>query len=236
MARTLQAALCTPAGAMARTGKTVGTDMNFRHSTVFAAGLAVIALLGAAALHAVNSPVRSTEVKKSIEAPAVPPPAIGQGRDALPTAVQEMHDAILAAARSGSLEELLIPIQWNELPPDFGERSVKETLADWKKNSPAGSGREWLALLANLLEAPYAMVHRGRDIENAKIFIWPAFAELPLDKLTPALEVELLRLVPPDEFARMKAAGGYDGYGLVIGADGTWHAFKKVKQPHKEVK
>lgn len=153
---------------------------------------------------------------------------IGQGRAELPPAVSEMRDAIIAAARTGSLKELLIPIQWNELPPDFGDLSVDDTLADWRKKSPDGSGREWLARLINLLEAPYAVLRKGSDIENNKIFVWPAFSELPLDKLTPPLEVELLRLVSAKEAQRMRAQGFYDGYGLAIGADGTWHVFKKV--------
>ena len=158
---------------------------------------------------------------------------IGQGRSDLPPAVNEMRDAILAAARSGRLDELLIPIQWNELPPDFGDLPVKDTLAAWKKRSPDGSGREWLAKLIDTLEAPYAVVRRGPDIENNKIFIWPAFAELPLKKLSPALHVELLRLAPADDVARMIATDHYDGFGLAIGADGTWHAFKKVSKSAK---
>lgn len=156
------------------------------------------------------------------------PLVVGQGRSALPTAVNEMRDAIIAAARTGSLDELMIPIQWNELPPEFGDLSVKDTLAQWKKRSPDGSGREWLAKLINLLEAPYAVLRSGPDIENNKIYIWPAFSEIPLAKLSPALHVEFLRLLPTKEVARMIAQGHYDGYGLAIGADGTWHVFKKV--------
>jgi hypothetical protein len=162
-------------------------------------------------------------------------PVIGQGSSGLPQAVAEMRDAIIAAARTGSLEELLIPIQWNELPPDFGDHSIKDTLANWKKQSPDGSGHEWLALLINLLESPYAVVRQGRDIENAKIYIWPAFAELPLEKLPPKLNVELHRIVPEKEAARMRQSG-YDGYAIAIGADGTWHAFKKRLTPKKPVK
>jgi hypothetical protein len=162
-------------------------------------------------------------------------PTIGQGSSGLPQAVAEMRDAIIAAARAGSLEELLIPIQWNELPPDFGDHSVKDTLANWKKQSPDGSGHEWLALLINLLESPYAVVRQGRDVENSKIYIWPAFAELPLEKLPPNLNVELHRIVSAREAARMRQ-NGYDGYALAIGADGTWHAFKKRLAPKKPVK
>jgi len=167
--------------------------------------------------------------------PATASLLIGQGSSGLPPAVTEMRDAIIAAARTGNIEELMIPIQWNELPPDFGEHSVKDTLASWKKHSPDGTGHEWLARLINLLESPYAVVRQGRDVENAKIYIWPAFAELPLDKLPPKLNVELHRIVSPPEAARMKKSG-YDGYALAIGADGTWHAFKKRPTPKKPVK
>lgn len=173
---------------------------------------------------------------KNKAATATPKPVIGQGRSGLPVAVNEMRDAILSAARSGDLKELQIPIQWNELPPNFGDLSVKDTLAVWKKTSPDGSGREWLAKLIDLLEAPYAVVHRGADPENGKVYIWPAFSEIPLADLSPALHVELLRFVPAGEAARMLAQGHYDGYGIAIGADGTWHAFSKVTKPARKAK
>ncbi|MFY0612766.1 MAG: hypothetical protein JXQ99_14635 [Hyphomicrobiaceae bacterium] len=163
-------------------------------------------------------------------------PIIGQGRSKLPVAVNEMRDAIIAAARSGRLDELLIPIQWNELPPDFGDLAIKETLADWKKRSADGSGREWLAKLIDLLDAPYAVLRKGPDIENNKIFVWPAFSEMSLKKLSPALHVELLRLAPAADVARMITQDRYEGHGLAIGADGTWHAFKNVKEAAQPTK
>lgn len=192
-----------------------------------AAALIMVCLLAVAGTTSIGPWTAAPAVAGKAK-PAAKQPVIGQGREGLPNAVNEMRDAILAAARSGRLDELLIPIQWNELPPDFGDLSVKETLAAWKKRSPDGSGREWLARLINLLEAPYVVLRKGPDIENNKIFIWPAFSEIPLAKLPPRLHVELLRLVPAKEAARMIAQGHYDDYGLAIGADGTWHVFTKV--------
>lgn len=181
----------------------------------------------------VVSPPRSAQAEKLRPAAAGPErpasePVLGRGAAGLPTPVGEMRDAIIAAARSGRLDELLVPIQWNELPPDFGDLPVAATLAHWRKTSPDGSGRKWLALLIDLLESPYVAVRRGPDIENSRIYIWPAFAELPIATLTPPLQVDLLRLVTAEEAERMKQAGGYDGLGIAIGADGTWHAFKRV--------
>lgn len=164
------------------------------------------------------------------------PVMVGFGQSELPVNVAEMRDAILAAAISGDLKELMIPVQWNELPPDFGEKPVKETLEAWRKASHDGTGREMLALIANILSGPYAVRRQGPDVENAKIYIWPAFAELPLNQLTPRLDVALFRLLSVDEVKRMKKAGRYDGYGFAIGADGTWHAFKRVHQAETSLK
>lgn len=151
--------------------------------------------------------------------------------DKLPVPVQEMRDAILAAARSGKIEELRVPIQWNELKPDFGDIDSREPIPTWKKLSIDGEGREILAILINLLEAPYAVTRTGRDIENNKIYVWPYFAELPIDKLPPHLETQLLRLIPAAEFKAMKAAGKYTYWRMSIGADGTWHSFNRTTSP-----
>ena len=203
--------------------------MQGRWSMLTRAATLVVCLTALGGLAYLSSlSVASAIAGKAKPKAAAKQPVIGQGRNALPTAVNEMRDAIIAAARTGSLNELMIPIQWNELPPDFGDLSVKDTLAHWKKRSPDGSGRERLAKLINLLEAPYVVLRKGPDIENNKIFIWPAFSEIPLAKLSPALHVEFLRLLPATEVARMIAQGHYDGHGLAIGADGTWHVFKKV--------
>jgi hypothetical protein len=188
---------------------------------------AILALIMTAGHAPAQGPKKASAADKA--RPAEFPVTVGFDSGGLPINVAEMREAILAAAHSGDVTELLIPIQWNELPPDFGEKPVKETLLDWQKQSHDGSGREMLALLANILAGPYAVRRQGPDVENAKIYIWPAFAELPLDKLTPPLEVALLRLLSVAEVKRMKKAGRYDGYGLAIGADGTWHAFKQVR-------
>ena len=150
----------------------------------------------------------------------------GDGRQDLPPAVREMRDAIVGAALTGDLGELLIPIQWNELPPDFGRLPVGETLTAWRKKGDF-AGREKLAILVNLLSGPFAILRQGPDVENAKLFVWPYASQIPANKLRPRDEVELLRLVSPDDLKRMRLKGAYDGYTLAIGADGTWHSFRR---------
>jgi hypothetical protein len=77
------------------------------------------------------------------------------------------------------------------------------------------------------MEAGYVVLPLGRDIENNRLYIWPYFSEIPLAGLTPAQEVELLRLVPVAAAKAMRDKGRYTHWRLAIGADGAWHTFRK---------
>ena len=145
----------------------------------------------------------------------------------LPAPVAEVRDAILSAVRSGRIEDLAAPIEWNELKPTIADTPVDDPIAYWKKISGDGEGREILAILGEILEAGHVALPLGKDIENNKMYIWPAFAEMPLDKLTPDQEVRLYRLVKPDEVKAMRQKKKWTWYRLAIRADGTWHSFQK---------
>ncbi len=145
----------------------------------------------------------------------------------LPRPVAEMIDAILVAVNSGEIEDLRTAIEWNELPPAFAADPVDEPIAFLKEASADKSGHQMLAILGNLLAVGPARQHLGRDPENSGVFVWPYLAERPLDQLTPAEEVDLYRLVPPDIIIAMRAAKRWTWYRVVIGADGTWHAFMR---------
>lgn len=152
---------------------------------------------------------------------------IGYGTAKLPAPVAEMREAILAAVRSGKIAELRHAYELNELKPELGPEPVGDPVAHWKKISGDGEGLEVLAVLAEILDAGYVVLPLGRDIENNRIYVWPYFAEVPLQKLTPARQVELLRLVPPAVAKEMLQTGNYTYWRLAIGADGTWHHFRK---------
>jgi hypothetical protein len=149
--------------------------------------------------------------------------------DQLPIPVAEMRDGILEAVRSGRIEDLSVPIAWNELPPTFATEKVEDPIAYWKKQSADGEGREILAVLANLFAAGHATVPAGKDVENSQLFVWPRFAEQPLDKLTPEDEVQLYRLVSPSQLKAMREKKKWTWWRVAIGADGTWHAFQKLE-------
>ncbi len=147
----------------------------------------------------------------------------------LPAAVEEMREAILAAANSGRIEDLRVPLDWNELKPDLSAKTVEDPIAYWKRISGDGEGREILAVLANILRMRPAELPLGKDLENNVIYVWPYLAEAKLESLTPAEEVDLLRLVSPEEAKAMRKAKKWTWWRLSIGADGTWHSFKKAE-------
>lgn len=149
------------------------------------------------------------------------------GSNKLPAPVAEMREAILSAVRSGRIEELRYAFELNELKPELGPEQAGDPVAHWKRISGDGEGREVLAALAEILDAGYVELPLGRDLENNRIYVWPYFAEVALTKLTPAQQVELLRLVPATAAKEMIANGKYTHWRIAIGADGTWHSFRK---------
>ena len=166
--------------------------------------------------------------KKAAVGTRCPPRRSATAAEGLPAPVEDMREAILSAVRSGRIEELRHAWELNELKPDLGEAPRWAIpIAHWKQISGDGEGREILAALAEILDAGYVVLPLGRDLENNRLYVWPYFAEVPLDKLSPAQEVELLRLVPPAAAKDMRSAGKYTHWRIVIGADGTWHSFRR---------
>jgi hypothetical protein len=145
----------------------------------------------------------------------------------LPPAAADMRDAIESAVHAGDISELKVAYDLGELKADISDQPVPDPVAYWRSLSADGDGREILAVIANLLAVGPAVVSRGQDPENNAIYVWPYLAELPLDKLTPAQKVDLLRLMPAAEAKAMLEKKTWTWWRLTIGADGLWHAFKK---------
>jgi hypothetical protein len=146
--------------------------------------------------------------------------------DVLPRGVSEMIDAIQAAVRSGQIADLDDAVDWNEMKPDLGPTFVSNPVAYWKSISKSGDGRDILDILGKLLAGKPAVLPLGKDIENNKFYVWPAFVETPLSKLSLA-EIEALQALTTDDALKaMREKDRYTGWRLVIGADGTWHSFR----------
>jgi hypothetical protein len=142
----------------------------------------------------------------------------------LPAKVREMQEAVLAAARTGDVEAMRTPLEWNELKPEIGPRQDEDPIAHWRKLSPDGHGRDILASMVRLIEAGPAVRQRAGQ---ADLYIWPWLAEADLAKLTAAEEALMAELLPAAELAIARTQRRWTWYRLIIGADGTWHAFKR---------
>jgi len=140
-----------------------------------------------------------------------------------------MIDAITVAIQSGNIDDLRTAIEWNELPTTFapGGSAIEDPIAFLKNTSADKQGRQMLAIIGNILAVGPAHQHIGRDPENSGVYIWPYLAERRIDQLTPAEQVDLFRVVPVEEIEKMRKAKRWTWYRLVIGADGTWHAFMR---------
>jgi hypothetical protein len=193
--------------------------------------LVVLAVL--CLVYSTPSPALERRGATSAEEPKAPPlpksrPRPGEDLGPLPAPVEEMRQAILAAVHSGRIEDLVVPLDWNELRPDVAAATGEDPIAYWKKASGDGQGREILAVLADILQV-LAELPFGKDLENNIIYVWPYLAEANLDALTPAQEVDLLRLVTPEQAKAMRQKKRWTWWRLTIGADGTWHSFKKAE-------
>ena len=196
----------------------------------------LLVLVLAALLNVYREPAGALE-RRAPESPALqrqhsgeptkPPAPLAAKEKPIPSPVEEMRQAILAAAQSGRIEELRVPLDWNEMKPDVTPNVSDDPIAYWKKTSGDGEGREVLAALVNMLQMRPATVPLGKDPENNLIYVWPYLAEAKLDALTPSEEVDLLRLMSPGSAKAMRQAKKWTWWRLVIGADGTWHSFKK---------
>jgi hypothetical protein len=200
---------------------------------------ALVVVAGLAVVHYL-SPVLETSAQQSGTKPASPASAPSPSAQTsektpkgqvytgtLPPNVIDMREMILAAVHSGRIEDLQAAIDQNELPPEGGAPQGTGLIEHLRKTSADGAGREMLAILDNLLKSEPTLLPIGRDAENNGVYVWPAVAEADLEKLTPAQEVSLYRLMPVAQAKAMIAAKKWSWWRLAIGADGTWLTFLK---------
>ncbi len=141
--------------------------------------------------------------------------------NALPDPVKRMLGEIAEAAQSGEIENMRAVLESNELKPMVAAAHVDDPIAFWKKESADGSGRDVLAAMLDVMSSGYVRTGQGQE----EIYVWPYFAETGLSALTPAQEVELYRIVPPERAVAMKKSGKYGYYRLGIAPNGVWHYF-----------
>lgn len=153
---------------------------------------------------------------------AEPPPRIFYDMTLLPQAVQKTHSTLLTAARNGNLAALTSIIAANGKVPVVAFDEVDDPVLHLRDLSGDEEGQEILAILLEVLEAGYSQTDPGTD---AEIYVWPYFANIRLDTLTPRQRVELFTLVTAGDYEDMKAFGAYNFFRLGISPDGVWQYF-----------
>ncbi len=147
---------------------------------------------------------------------------IRYGTEDLPEPVRRMWEAIHEAATAGKIDDMLPVLESNELPPLISREPVKSAIDHWKTISGDGEGREILAAMIDALESGYIRV---KQPSGPPVYVWPYFAEVSIKSLTAPQQVELYRLITPDQAKEMRKKGRYTHYRIGIGSDGTWHYF-----------
>lgn len=203
----------------------LATDLKRRGRSLWHAKLLLLVAMGICLVHADPSANPAHAGDKPPADRALPKERAYHG--ALPQSVIDMREQILAAVHSGDVDDLKDAIEWNEIAPDFGAVAKDDPIKHWKSSSKDGEGREVLAVIANLLALPPARLAIGKDPENTTVYVWPYLAELPAGTLKPEEEVDLYRIMPPDAAKSAKSAKAWTWWRLAIGADGTWHTFRK---------
>ena len=138
----------------------------------------------------------------------------------LPAPVARTRDRLLAAARSGDLQQLAGMM--TDTLPVFSFTEDKDPIAFWKANYPDSDGVEVLSILTLILESGFVRVDEGTSQE---MYVWPYFVRMSLGALTPRQKVELFRLVTGADYKDMMKLGVYVFYRLGISPDGTWQFF-----------
>lgn len=141
---------------------------------------------------------------------------------ALPKPVQAKRAALIEAAKSGDIDALKAIFDAQKLPVQvsFGE---PEDAIDYLKTSSAdGNGVQTLAILGELLDAPYA-VFDARD--ETPTYVWPYLAMVDVTKLKPTQRVDAYRILPTDQANELAEMESWYYWRVFIHANGDLSAF-----------
>jgi hypothetical protein len=138
----------------------------------------------------------------------------------LPPEVAHARERILAAARGGNPQALAKLMRADETV--FSRSEDKDPVAYWRESYPDSDGLEALSILITVLESPFVHVDRGSPQE---VYLWPYFARMPLNTLTPVQRIELFRIITGGDYKDMLGLGTYAFFRIGIAPDGTWQFF-----------
>lgn len=140
----------------------------------------------------------------------------------LPEPVRETRRKLLEAARSGDLDRLRALMEAQAEAPAVSLGDPGDPIEYLKALSSDAEGREILAILLEVLESGFVRVEPGTPDE---LYVWPYFAQVPLEALTPSQMVELFTLLTAADYEEMRSYGSYTFFRVGIAPDGRWLFF-----------
>jgi hypothetical protein len=168
----------------------------------------------------IDAPSASPE--QPSEAPAAGLPTILRLESDMPEPVRQTRQKLIDAARSGDIEQLRALMKAQPEPPSVSLGDPGDPIDYLKALSSDAEGREILAILLEVLESGF--VHSQPGTAN-ELYVWPYFAEYPLDALTPPQLVELFTLLTAADYEDMRSYGSYTFFRVGIAPDGRWLFF-----------
>ncbi len=172
----------------------------------------------AGALAGAGSAPEITQVQESVDAPL---PTILRSESDLPAPVAETRRKLIEAAKSGDIEKLRALMDAQPEPPSVAFGDPGDPIEYLKALAADADGREILAILLEVLESGF--VHVGEETEE--LYVWPYFAQYPIEALTPEQLVELFTLLTAADYEDMKSYGSYTFFRVGIAPDGRWLFF-----------
>ena len=155
--------------------------------------------------------------------PAWPEYTVSNDLSALPEAVRKTRDALIAAALSGDIEALRPIVKAQQHPPTVSYGGPDDAVDYLKTYSADGQGIENLAIMLELLNAPYAVFDSASDDPS---YVWPYLAVVEdLSALTPKQKLDAYRILTAEQFHELVDLEAWYYWRLYIGKDGEWQAF-----------
>lgn len=151
-----------------------------------------------------------------------PLPIILRSESDMPAPVREKHQKLIDAANSGDLEQLRAVMKGEREQPAVAFGDPGDPIEYLKALAADPDGREILAILLEVLRSGFVHVGVGTSDE---LYVWPYFAQYPIEALTPQQMVELFTLLTAADYEDMKSYGSYTFFRVGIAPDGSWKFF-----------
>jgi len=169
-----------------------------------------------------NEPTDTDDSAATAPDDSVPPPILRDPAQ-LPEPVQRMRRLIMEAAKSGDINRFRPLLGSPENGTQLSFADQPEDQVDFLRSMSGDTkGYEIMAILLELLEAPFVQLAPGTDEE---LYVWPYFAAMPLQSLTPEQMVELMTLVTAGDYEGMEEFGAYNFFRVGISPEGEWVFF-----------